>query len=141
MTPLLPLLSTLGLLLATLLVTVYVEAQRYRIRLLERRIAAARAEWEYIKTAPQKEHEEEILVTWAYASKLRSDALKPHIIAARAAWKKYPDSRVSIGGYWSGTTEEALAAWVSEWDYQSLGTDQHLRTTITRRVPQLDQEE
>ena len=141
MTPLLTLLSGLGLLVATLLVAVYVEAQRYRIRLLERRIAAARAEWEAIKAGPQKEHKEEILVTWALAGRLCSDAFKPHIIAARAAWKKYPGSRVSIGDYWSGTTEEALAAWVSGWDYRSLGTNQHLRTTITRRVPQLDQEE
>lgn len=129
------LITCAALALVTVLVTVYTSAQRHRLRVLEARIAAAKADLAALHSGPTVERTETLLVTSISNGTRCSDTLRPHYIVAKHALRTHPGCIVKIGTQWHGSDEQALTAWLDSKQHLVWTEGGTCTTTMTRRIP------
>lgn len=124
---------------ATVLVAVYVAAQRHRLRVLEARIAAAKADLAALHTGPTVERTETLLTTWTSANSRCELSLQPHWIVAQRALRAHPGCFVEVTqsgkSFWRGCDEGALSSWISSMYNFAWTITGNCTTTMTRRIP------
>lgn len=134
------LLTCAALAVATVLVAVYTFAQRYRLRVLEARIAAAKADLAALHSGPTVERTETLLVTLLSTNMNCATSLRPHYLAAKQALRSHPGCIVAIKtgpntDEWRGSDEQALTAWLDSINRHIWLKHTPCTTTMTRRIP------